>query len=111
MDDAGRHLLVRVKLIASDHGGVAGPKTSGYRPAWEIGATQDGNPVHTSGRLVFPPGMDLAPGAEADARLYPMTPESWDHVAAGQDLRAYEGSRLVATAIVLDVEGMSPNDP
>lgn len=113
LDESRPHLGVRVRLTATADGGRVNPAASGYHPAWEIGTTPDGEPMHTSGLLILAEGVYLEPGGvEAEARLYPLIePEQWSHVEPGQVLRGFEGSRLVATAMVLDISGLSVIDP
>jgi hypothetical protein len=53
--------------------------------------------------LVLEDVSALAPGEEATARIHPLASEFWQDVEPGLMIDAYEGTRRVGTATVLDV--------
>jgi hypothetical protein len=79
---------------------------SAYQVNWHIerddprfgsfGSRQTGASTLIDGRL-------LRPGEETDASLIPFLPKEWADVAPGISLAAFEGTRVVARAVVTDV--------
>jgi hypothetical protein len=55
------------------------------------------------GPLTIEGGFSLGLGEEATVRLHPLFPEYWPEVAPGMTLSMHEGSKLVGTALVLEV--------
>jgi translation elongation factor EF-Tu-like GTPase len=104
-DHERRHGCVRVhlRLTATNEGGRTRPVGSGYRPAWDTGATYEGKPMVTSGAIELEEVDAVSPGESVTARLHPAFPEYWSSVTVGQELAAYEGSRCVAVATVIEV--------
>ena len=92
-------IRVDVHLVSTKDGGRTRPVRSDYRPHWATGANYEGCPVRAGPRR----DGELAPGEAALARIFPMFPEHWSHLTPGMTIDAYEGSRRVATATVLDV--------
>lgn len=107
---------VTLTLTATAHGGrhkavgVGGEpyKLSSYRPNWGLpcmtGTEQTGALVLTLGHVPF------APGETDRAVIVPFAPGSlavWQKVRPGDQLRAFEGARIVGTA---SVEWVAPRN-
>jgi translation elongation factor EF-Tu-like GTPase len=101
-------LRLRLDLLASSEGGRQTPISDGYRAQWDIGnVTGDGEPMSNDAtlRLTEP----LAPGESVEAQLVPHVPDLWTGVSPGDELTAREGQRVVARAVVLDIEPSGAN--
>lgn len=94
-------LLVRVRFLTTEEGGRKTPIASGYRPDW----VSDRKPEYNCAQLLLPQGSpSLQLGAEMGAVLQPLRPELW-HVERDDELKAMEGAKHVASAVVLEVFG------
>jgi translation elongation factor EF-Tu-like GTPase len=90
-----------MRLLTTEEGGRRSPIFGDYRPNWSIGVAdankQSGAPV------VIDDDARVAPGDSAPVCLFPMWPEHWEGVKPGTELFAFEGARLVGTAVVTEV--------
>jgi translation elongation factor EF-Tu-like GTPase len=88
-------------LLGTADGGRKSGVFGDYRPNWSIGVA---DPSQQSGAPVVIDSVErIEPGAKAEVRLFPMWPEFWVGVEVGTELFAYEGARLVGTAVVTEV--------
>jgi hypothetical protein len=92
-------------LPTSEDTGRRTPILSGYRSSWDIGNMWEGQPTVNDAPLLIEDQDSVHPGAQAVVRLHPLAPEFWADLTTGQRISAYEGSRLVATAEVLEIVG------
>lgn len=75
------------------------PVYSGYAPTWK----SENKPQHNSGVIFFPQSLsELAIGITTQAVLAPLRRDLWS-VDIGDVIGAYEGSKHVGDAIVLEV--------
>ncbi len=59
--------------------------------------------MHNDAPLVFEGGLESAgPGDHPTAPIYPIAPVYWQNLQPGATIYAHEGSRRVATAVVLE---------
>lgn len=94
-------LRVRVYLLPRELGGRTKPVFSGYRCQWRSGRKPEWNDA----KVEFDDER-LDPGASTDATLTLSVPLYWRGVVeVGDELEGGEGSRVVATATVLEVIG------
>lgn len=92
-------LLVRIRFRTTGEGGRQTPIASGYRPDW----VSDRKPEYNCAQLLLPQGSpDLQLGIEKEAVLQPLRPELWS-VERDDELKAMEGVKQVASAVVLEV--------
>lgn len=96
--------LFRVRLrLYADEGARRRPIVSDDRPSWNVGNTWLGKPTINDGRVFLEGQHELAPGAEALARIEPLAPELWGRVGPGSVITMQEGPRIVGHATVLEI--------
>ena len=96
------YIRARLRPLRADEGGRSTPLGNGYRACWDIGATYEGRPTLNDAPILFEHGDWLALGDEGIVRLHPLAWEFWENVTAGQVIHAYEGSKRVGVATVLE---------
>ena len=94
-------LRATFRLLNTEEGGRGTGIFSDYRPIWSIGRA---DPTQQSGApLLMDSASQLEPGESAEVRLFPFWREFWTDVKVGTELFAFEGARLVGTAVVTEV--------
>jgi hypothetical protein len=101
-EDAHGYIRVRLYLIPAEEGGRNVPIWSDYRCSWDIGAQYEGKKTINDAPLTLEDVEKLEPGQIGFARLHPIARQFWDHVQPGLAIYAYEGSRLVGVAEVVE---------
>jgi hypothetical protein len=96
-------IRIQLRLRSTSQGGRTGPIRTGYRTHWDAGAMCDGEPMQSDAAFVIEDADWLAPGETAEGRIYAFFPERWSHVKPGTTIHAYEGSKRVGTATVLEL--------
>lgn len=95
---------IELSVLAPEDGGRRKPIFSEYRSCWDIGNLHEGETMYNDVPLVLEGGLESAsPGDRATARIHPIAPEYWNELRPGTTIYAHEGSRRVATAVVLEV--------
>ena len=101
---AAKHGYLRAdfRLMTTAEGGRNHPLGIGdYRANWSI-HTPD--PQNIGGApLTTDNSEGIGLGETTAVRLFPIWPEFWDAVEVGAALFAFEGAKLVGTAVVTDV--------
>ena len=92
---------IRVRLLSTDDGGRQTPISgdSEYRLNWSI---ESNDPSGQAGGPTLIDADKLRPGEEGTAVLIPFLAEAWESVQVGTSLTGFEGSRVVARAVVLE---------
>lgn len=75
------------------------PIYSGYRPTWMC----DSKPDQNSGMVYWSGGNAVKPGETQEGFLQPLASEYWEKVGLNDTLKCMEGSRVVGTAVVLEI--------
>ncbi|MDX6437497.1 MAG: hypothetical protein QOF45_80 [Gaiellaceae bacterium] len=88
--------------MTTDEGGRNHPLAIGdYRANWSIDAP---DPQNVGGApLTTDNGEGIALGETAAVQLFPVWPDFWKNVKAGTALFAFEGPKLVGTAVATEV--------
>lgn len=90
---------VNLRLLAAEEGGRHSGVASGYRCQWR----SDRKPEWNDAGVELEKG--LSPGAEAQGSLVVAVPHFWiGRVIVGDTFEGAEGSRIVATALVLRID-------
>ncbi|MDT4329117.1 hypothetical protein RPD76_04315 [Methylomonas sp. MV1] len=90
---------VILRLISTADGGKERTILSGYRPNYAI---RDDYLTSTNHELID--ASELAPGSEGRANVWFITPEVYPHTLwPGREISVSEGSRVVGTAVVINV--------
>jgi hypothetical protein len=95
----------RFRPLMTEEGGRSTPLGNGYRACWDIGAVFEGRPTLNDAPILFEEGEWLALGDEVTVRLHPLVWDFWADVKPGQIISAYEGSRRIGLATVLERVG------
>ena len=104
------YIRVRLDLIPTGDGGRSRPIWSDYRSSRDIGAQYEGKKTINDAPLTLEDVERLEPGQIGFARLHPGARQFWDHVQPGLEIYAYEGSRLVGVAEVVERRMSAPSD-
>lgn len=106
-------LGIELFLVATDDGGRRTGLLGGhgpehrltYRPNWGLPGWADG--AQTGAPVLAFDRVDMQPGETVHAVIVPMLPShvpAWSHIAPGDALRMYEGSRVCGRATVRWIE-------
>ncbi len=94
-------LLVHIRAANVQEGGRKHPIFSGYRATWSLSVEDDVHSAYHDAALVILGRESIRSGEEAYGYIVPLNANAWIDVSSGQEIRAHEGRRLVATARVL----------
>ena len=100
-DTAFGYFEAELTLLPPDEGGRQTAIRTGYRPDWWLPG--DGTRQYASATIEILGGTDLTPGATGRVRIYPFSPELWEHVDARSNLEMCEGPYVLGKAVVTRV--------
>jgi hypothetical protein len=91
-------MFFRVSLFCYEEG-RSNPIRSNYRAPWRLGESDE---LHT-GSVILKKNRCLAPGQHDTAILQPLNSCYWQDVRVGDSLNCFEGTKKVATALIVEV--------
>lgn len=91
----------RLRLLSTEEGGRKRPISGEYRPMWDLGGTDLGEPVISDGRVTVEAGSKIDPGHEGTVLIQAVAPEYWGKTRTGSVITMLEGTRVVGYARVL----------
>ena len=96
-------IVADVHLLTTAEGGRRSGIASGYRCTCFIGHIQDGKPTYNDAAFYFSDQTILHPGGTARARVRPLIPDSWSHLAVGDRFELSEGPRVIGRAVIVEL--------
>jgi translation elongation factor EF-Tu-like GTPase len=102
-------LRANFRLLTTDEGGRAHPLIGEYRANWSIGMP---DPQNVGGApMATDAGERVEPGETVGVRLFPIWPGFWANVDVGNELFAFEGTKLVGKAVVTGIVAPTMSEP